>query len=254
MTAPRWITCPNCGEKRDASGRYTSPENARRDREQWAAEHESGRCLTPKPITVPIVQIGGWLTSGKDAFADRLIAEHGFTKLAMGELILEFQLIQDPWVRVSLRDAWRLYRHERIFVRPGFHRSSALVERLGYVTAKTIPDFRTLMQKLGDAARDIFGPTSWAEAMEKRLDWLISENRRIVYTGCRFPAELGLFASRGATSIWIDRPGVEAPAGAHITEVALTRADFDDVVHNDGTLAELHAKADAFAARIVESV
>lgn len=26
-----WITCPNCGEKRDASGRYTSPANREKD-------------------------------------------------------------------------------------------------------------------------------------------------------------------------------------------------------------------------------
>jgi sarcosine oxidase delta subunit len=40
-----WITCPNCGEKRDVSNRYTSPANAKRDAEWWASEHESGACV-----------------------------------------------------------------------------------------------------------------------------------------------------------------------------------------------------------------
>lgn len=41
---PHWITCTHCGEKRDTSGRYTSPANAARDRDEWAAEHQSGKC------------------------------------------------------------------------------------------------------------------------------------------------------------------------------------------------------------------
>lgn len=203
----------------------------------------------PAPVRAPIVQIGGWLRSGKDAFADRLVSKHGFTKLSMGELILEFMLIEDPWIRVQIRDSLRLWRRG-LFLRPGFHRSSALVERLGYVEAKTIRDFRFQMQKLGDAGREIISTRVWADAMAKRVDWLISENRRVVYTGCRFPDELELFRSRGAVSIWIDRPGVEPPADAHITETALSRDHFDEVVHNDGTLDELHAKADLFAARV----
>ncbi|MDP9904762.1 hypothetical protein [Arthrobacter bambusae] len=44
MTAPNWTTCPNCGEKRDSSGRYTSPANQEHDRPWWAEEHLSGKC------------------------------------------------------------------------------------------------------------------------------------------------------------------------------------------------------------------
>jgi hypothetical protein len=249
MTATS-ITCPNCGEKRDTSGRYTSPANQARARAQWAEEHESGRCLRPTPIDVPIVQIGGWLTSGKDAYADRLVAEHGFRKLAMGELILDFQKIEQPWVRVRIRDTIALLRTGKPWVRPGFHRLNSLVDRLGYVTAKTIPDFRQLMQRLGDAARTIIGTRVWVDAMARRLDELASQDARIVYTGCRFPDELELFRSRGATSVWIDRPGVTVSPDADITELALTRDDFDEVVDNDGALEDLWAKADAFAARI----
>lgn len=47
---PHWITCPYCGEKRDTSGRYTSPANQRRDRLNWVRDHESGAC-TPTPPT-----------------------------------------------------------------------------------------------------------------------------------------------------------------------------------------------------------
>lgn len=39
-----WITCPTCGEKRDASGRYTSPANAAKDRRAWELVHGARRC------------------------------------------------------------------------------------------------------------------------------------------------------------------------------------------------------------------
>ncbi|GAB3944048.1 hypothetical protein GCM10029976_067560 [Kribbella albertanoniae] len=40
-----WIRCPHCDEKRDTSGRYTSPTNAKRDHDWWLEEHISGRCV-----------------------------------------------------------------------------------------------------------------------------------------------------------------------------------------------------------------
>lgn len=42
--AQRIVTCPHCGEWRDASNRYTSPANARRDALDWEAEHGAGQC------------------------------------------------------------------------------------------------------------------------------------------------------------------------------------------------------------------
>ncbi|MFD2024161.1 hypothetical protein [Promicromonospora aerolata] len=46
MTAPHYVDCPNCGEKHDTSGQYTSPANRELDRRLWAEEHLSGRCVS----------------------------------------------------------------------------------------------------------------------------------------------------------------------------------------------------------------
>lgn len=43
MTA-NWVTCPNCGEKHNNGGDYTSPANRERDRIWWREEHLSGKC------------------------------------------------------------------------------------------------------------------------------------------------------------------------------------------------------------------
>lgn len=42
MTA-HWETCPNCGERWDSSGKYTSPANQELDRVWWKA-HLDGKC------------------------------------------------------------------------------------------------------------------------------------------------------------------------------------------------------------------
>lgn len=42
---PSYIWCTHCSERRDTSGRYTSPANSERDAAAWTAEHESGECI-----------------------------------------------------------------------------------------------------------------------------------------------------------------------------------------------------------------
>lgn len=49
LVAPRFLTCPTCGEKRDTSGNYTSPANRERDRVWWREVHESGKCAELAP-------------------------------------------------------------------------------------------------------------------------------------------------------------------------------------------------------------
>ena len=41
MTSPHDVACPNCGEKHDASGRYTSPANGKRDERPFTRDQIS---------------------------------------------------------------------------------------------------------------------------------------------------------------------------------------------------------------------
>lgn len=45
----RWIVCPACGDRRNASGDYVSPANAARDAEQWEALHGGAGCVARIP-------------------------------------------------------------------------------------------------------------------------------------------------------------------------------------------------------------
>ncbi len=187
----------------------------------------------------PFLAIGGWMASGKDAFADHLVSRHGWVKVGMGEIILAHMLLLNPWIKVTVRDGFRLR------LRPGFHRATALVDRLGYVEAKTIADFRTFMQRDGtDAGRDFIDPEVWVTAMRRHVERLLTAGHRVVMTGTRFPNELQMARALGARSIWIDRPGVVQTESSHESELALSPADFDSTVVNDGSLNDLYEKAD----------
>lgn len=50
MVRPAYVTCPHCSEKRDVSGRYTSPRNAQLDAKWWHEEHRSGACVSHRSI------------------------------------------------------------------------------------------------------------------------------------------------------------------------------------------------------------
>ncbi|PUB32495.1 hypothetical protein C8K30_1011021 [Promicromonospora sp. AC04] len=70
MATPRYVDCPNCGEKRDTSGNYTSPANQERDQRRWAEEHESGKCAANGPRAFSRDQISGALNRAADAVTD----------------------------------------------------------------------------------------------------------------------------------------------------------------------------------------
>lgn len=195
-----------------------------------------------------LISLGGRLRSGKDAFADYLVDAHGYVKLGMSDVLLEHMLIVNPWIRVRVADAWRLRRSFRLPVLPGFHRAQRIVDRVGYVDAKSVQDFREYMQRDGtDAGRLFHGENLWVDVMSRRIGVLLAAGSRVVFTGVRFPNELAMTRELGALPLWVSRPAVEATAAAHPSERSLGADDFTAVVDNSGTLTDLYAVADILA-------
>ncbi|AUG29385.1 MULTISPECIES: hypothetical protein [Microbacterium] len=186
-----------------------------------------------------LIALGGRLRSGKDAYADRLVARHGFVKLGMSDPILEHMLAVDPWIKVRIREGIRL----RIW--PGFRLASRLVDRLGFVDAKSIRDFRAYMQRDGsEGGREFFGEDTWVNVMRERVAARLAAGQLVVITGIRIPNELAMVRELGGTALWVSRPSMEAAPGTHSTERSLEPAHFDEVIDNSGTLEGLHARAD----------
>lgn len=187
-----------------------------------------------------LIGLGGRLRSGKDAYADRLVSAHGYVKIGMADAILEHLLILDPWIRVTIREGFRL----RIW--PGFRRAATLVGLLGYVKAKTIDDFRKTMWRDGtDAGRLFFGEEVWVDVMRERIRARLEAGERVVVTGVRYPNELDVITGLGGRSMWVSRPSMEATAGEHLTEWSLSAEDFPEIIDNSGTLHALWALADS---------
>lgn len=169
------------------------------------------------------VGVGGYATAGKDAFADFLVGE-GFTKTYMSEPLERILLLLDPIVYTE-RD--RVVRY------------AELHQQVGYERSKQVAEVRRLLQVLGtEVGRDMIGADVWVDIMAKS----IAHEKNAVITGIRFPNELAAIRRHGGELVWIDRPGVGA-VNTHKSDNTLTELDFDLVVHNDGSLEDLHTQA-----------
>lgn len=182
------------------------------------------------------IGLGGHLRSGKDTVADRLVAEHGFTKLGMSDALHEAMLALDPIIA---------YRHVATGRFP--LRYSDSISDIGYVsTKKEHPEVRRLLQKLGtEVGRDMIGENTWVDIIARKVDALLKDGRDVAVTGIRFPNELRMVRSLGGTAVWVDRPGLDsASPAAHASETSVDDSMFDRMLVNDGTLEHLYAITD----------
>jgi len=196
-------------------------------------------------MTALVIGLGGRLRSGKDAFADHLVAKHGFRKIGMSDALHEALLAIDPvvgWVPPGVAAPGGA-------VVDGPLRYSEAIADLGYVEAKArFPEVRRLLQKLGtEVGRNMVGENVWVNIIARKIDDSLYADEPVIVTGIRFPNEISMIRSFAGRAIWIDRPGEQAPAGAavHASENGVQPHEFDLTVDNDGTLEDLYAKARA---------
>lgn len=205
-----------------------------------------------------VIGLGGKLRAGKDAVADYLVQRHGYVKIGMSDALHEAMLALDPIVIV---DEFVQYPEGA----PGYGwntprkqmRYAELCEAVGYTEAKKKPEVRRLLQVLGtEVGRKMIGEDTWTNIVRRRIDEFEKRGIPVVLTGLRYPNELAIINERhggGAITIWVERPGVEAPSAStasHSSENSVTVEDFDFVLENDGTLAQLYAKVDTIAAEV----
>lgn len=167
-----------------------------------------------------ILGLGHQAQVGKDTAAEILVRRYGFTRLAFADILKRVAADANPPIPagyearpvVGLRD---------------------LVHDIGWESAKRIPEVRAFLQDLGVAARDHLDPDVWVRPVIARALTLDD----VVITDVRFPNEFQAIRSAGGTLVKMTRQG--AGAGGHVSEIALADADWDHVISNDGTLAEL---------------
>lgn len=193
-----------------------------------------------------VILVGGYMTAGKDAFADFLVADHGFKKLGMSDTLAEALYRLNPVIPFAHPSG----DYGQVDV--DFPRYQVFLDEYmnGYVNAKTNPEVRRLLRILGtEVGRQLLGENIWVDAAKKKILELTEAGHNVVITGIRFPNELALedhFAQWEpvcATSVWVDRPGVEAAAGTHSSEGSVSRQDFQYALDNDGDLAQLRRRS-----------
>jgi hypothetical protein len=175
-----------------------------------------------------IIGLMGQKRSGKDTFAERLVAEHGFVRLAFADALKKVALDIDP------------------LIEPGGHlRLSTMVEAAGWEAAKTKPEVRRFLQELGLAVRRNIHEDEWVDIVFAELRRQRVRGKDVVITDVRFPNEANdIQIQSDGFIVRIDRPGLRDD-DAHVSEHAWREIWPDAVVTNSGSVEDLHVHADA---------
>lgn len=179
-----------------------------------------------------VIGLHGRIGSGKDALAEVLVKEFGFTRVAFGDA-----------VKREAEDTIRNWRTVDMNVFPLHIR--AILERAfstsdfeGPWRKPTSSDMRELLQWWGTEYRRRQDPDYWVEA--PRLGKL---PKKVVFTDVRFVNEMATVKALGGEAWMIERDvDLDSPAAEHISEQLadlVGRAAFDRIVSNNGTLEEL---------------
>lgn len=188
-------------------------------------------------MTTRIIALTGLARSGKDTVGQHLVTR-GFTRVALADELKKAALALDPLVP----DMDPADPTQGDFP-TGHVRLSEYVAALGWEDAKTNPEVRRTLQRLGSEAGWMFhGKDLWTQRVENVM---AESDGPFVITDLRMPHEAEWVRSLGG-EIWrVERPGtgLAAAQGTHVSEAG--GFDADRVLTNDGTLEQLYEKVDA---------
>lgn len=203
-----------------------------------------------------VLGLGGALGSGKDAFAD-FIKEQPRARvrvIGMSDPLLKASIILDPIIEVPQE------------LGGGYRSFKELYEENNsdYVAMKkNYPYFRSFLQRLGtEFGRQMISEDVWVKVANNTILDLIERGYSVVITGIRYPNELNMLHNFVETNpvvkdkvtmktMYVYRPNSEGETrksnsdliGSHSSENSLDPSDFQEVLVNDSTLAELSNKA-----------
>ncbi|MEU7168396.1 hypothetical protein AB0A70_27765 [Streptomyces morookaense] len=179
------------------------------------------------------IGIIGRARSGKDTVAARLVAAHGFRRMALADPLKDMALGIDPMLTPAVRDGSAL-------------RLAEAVGRLGWETVKErYPEARRFLQRLGtEGVRHHINADHWVDVLlqEAGTTYRAGDLRPVVVPDVRFENEARALADHGFILWSVDRPG--AADAAHESErLPLNHGEL--LINNNGTLAALHHQVDA---------
>ncbi|MFD4542433.1 hypothetical protein [Streptomyces bauhiniae] len=176
-------------------------------------------------MTASLIGFAGIARSGKDTAAQALL-DSGWTRRAFADNVRAILLAMNPVLdEPSYSRGFTSLRYE--------------VDHYGWDAVREMyPEVRKYLQRLGtEGGRGVLGENVWVGALFRDFEtW-----GPAVITDVRFPNEADAIRERGGLVVAIRRPG-QAPISEaqHVSETALRGYLFDDVILNDGSVAQLH--------------
>jgi len=196
-----------------------------------------------------IIGIVGWMSSGKDTIADRLVQD-GFPRMSYAGALKDAVADVFNWDRQLLEGTSPEGREWRETVDEW------------WANKLQLPDLtpRWVLQQWGtEVCRHGFHDNIWIASLENKIQKM---NQDVVISDCRFPNEIASVKDAGGQIWWVQRgplprwypSAVAANAGnpgaiqkmkaygVHISEWAWVGSNIDHIISNDGTLDDLHNK------------
>ena len=209
-----------------------------------------------------VVGLCGYIQSGKDTVGSIMVQDHGYVRMAFGDILKRVAVIIDPIIPIwSSAAAW--LRDRRLLALGPFARLSDIVRVAGWETAKKIKEVRRFIQVLGtEAGRHILGRDVWVEALHQEMRRLkeVSTARlrqgfsRFVITDVRFPNEGDYVRlDNKGFLVLVDNYRAEPNAcGMHSSEAYVKLLSHDYVIDNNGTISDLRKIVARFV-KVVEA-
>ncbi|HEU5223105.1 MAG TPA: hypothetical protein VFU07_05415 [Candidatus Lumbricidophila sp.] len=194
--------------------------------------------------TPTLIGLGGHKTHGKDAAADFLVSDHGFTKIGMSDVLAAALYELNPIIEVTPDEQYAIGYFKENPRDNVYIRYRVLHDAIGYTEVKRIRDVRELPQRLGtEVGRNLISEDVWVNATAKKIDALLAAGKSVALTGVRFTNELLVIRKRGGLLVWVNRPNGPVPDTSHSSEASLAAAQFDTVLQNDSDLPALRSSA-----------
>lgn len=174
-----------------------------------------------------LIGLSGYSGAGKDEAAKLLKLRHGFQSVAFADALKEFVREVNPTIANFHNDGTISY--------------SSLKDAIAlkdYDSVRQHTDYRSVLQRVGVSARDVFGEDFWVQQLTPMIRYCIEQGQSVAITDVRFANEAQAIKTLGGRLVRVTRPNV-GPVNAHVSESEHETFDFDHVIANSGSRTDL---------------